>query len=76
MLNLYSQIVDIPRTKKKQEAVQSKTQETALAALQHGFKLTEGQKKIIEKMSPVERKVLEDRVSKVRQGDDVLRSHI
>ncbi|KAK7068404.1 hypothetical protein SK128_024684 [Halocaridina rubra] len=57
--------MDVPRTKKESEIV-SKAKETALTALQHGFKLTEGQRKLIEKMSPEEKKVLEARVSKVR----------
>lgn len=64
--NPLAEIVDVPRTKTKESELQVKAQETALTALQHGFKLTEGQKKLIEKMTPDERKSLESRVTKVR----------
>ncbi|XP_042869946.1 uncharacterized protein LOC122251829 [Penaeus japonicus] len=58
--------MDVPRTKEKAGEHVMKAQETALTALQHGYKLTAGQKKLIDRMSPKEKKEMEQRVTKLR----------
>lgn len=58
--------MDVPRTKEKAAEHVMKAQETALTALQHGYKLTAGQKKLIDRMSPKEKKEMEQRVTKLR----------
>lgn len=60
--------MDVPRTKEKAAEHVMKAQETALTALQHGYKLTAGQKKLIDRMSPKEKKEMEQRVTKVSLG--------
>ncbi|XP_042234343.1 uncharacterized protein LOC121874310 isoform X2 [Homarus americanus] len=57
--------MDIPRNKKEVEHVM-KAQETAITALQHGYKLTTNQKNLLANMNPKDKKVAEERVSKLR----------
>ncbi|XP_066959269.1 uncharacterized protein [Macrobrachium rosenbergii] len=71
-----AKVVDIPKEARAEGAeeeaedddrqILSKARETAITALQHGFKLTEGQKRLLERMSPTERQEVESKVSKIR----------
>lgn len=56
--------MEIPRNKKEGEHVKQ-AQETALVALQHGYKLTAGQKNLLDHMDPKDKKVMEERIKKV-----------
>ncbi|XP_045600125.2 uncharacterized protein [Procambarus clarkii] len=63
---VYSQLaMDIPRNRKEGEHIM-KAQETALTALQHGYKLSANQKTLIARMDPKEKKAVEERVTKMR----------
>ncbi|XP_071528311.1 uncharacterized protein [Panulirus ornatus] len=57
--------MDVPRNKKEGDHV-IKAQETALVALQHGYKLTTGQKNLLNHMDPKDKKAMEERISKLR----------
>ncbi|CAL4063682.1 unnamed protein product, partial [Meganyctiphanes norvegica] len=58
-------MVDIPKAPKTAEQL-AKARETALTAMQHGYKLTNLQKSLLDQMKPSERKELESKVSKMR----------
>lgn len=63
---VYSQLaMDIPRNRKEGEHVM-KAQETAMTALQHGYKLTANQKNLLARMDPKAKKAVEERVTKMR----------
>lgn len=60
---------DIPRTIKERQQVVS-AQERALAAQQHGYRLTQDQKKLLSRLSPATKTAMEHKAAKMRERQD------